>query len=301
MRIAFVGLGIMGAPVAGHLVRAGHPVTIATRTNKPVVDELAAAGAQVADSPAAAALDADIVLTCLGTPAEVEQVYLGNGPGERSNSDNLAGAMANGSLAIDLTTSSPGLAEAIAARLAKRDVGFIDAPMTGGQGGAQKGTLTLLVGAHHADLERSRPLLSHFSSAIHHFGTPGSGSRAKIANQIAVASTLQGVAEALAFGAAGGLDPKALVESLTAGTADSFLMRIHGRKMVDGDMAPGFFIDHFVKDLRIALDEAAKLSLSLPGLTAAERCHAALADQGRGREGIQAVIDALLPGGIPPR
>lgn len=283
-RIGFMGLGIMGAPMAGHLLAAGHSLTIANRSRTPRVQALLDAGAAWAETPAALAAASDIVITILGFPQDVEQVWLGAG-------GLLAGARP-GTLLIDMTTSAPRLAVRLAAAAADHGCAALDAPVSGGEPGARNATLSIMVGGDEAAFARAEPVFARMGKTIRRMGTAGAGQHTKMANQIAIASTVMGVAEGLSYARRAGLDGEAVIAALAPGAAGSFQLTALGPKMLAGDFAPGFMVKHFLKDLGIAVTEAEAMGLTLPGLAQArslvERVAAALG----GEVGTQAIISA---------
>lgn len=283
-RIGFMGLGIMGAPMAGHLLAAGHSLTIANRSRTPRIQALLDAGAAWAETPAELAATSDIVITILGFPQDVEQVWLGGG-------GLLAGARP-GTLLIDMTTSAPRLAVRLAAAAAERGCAALDAPVSGGEPGACNATLSIMVGGDAAAFARAEPVFARMGKTIRHMGAPGAGQHTKMANQIAIASTVMGVAEGLSYARRAGLDGEAVIAALAPGAAGSFQLTALGPKMLAGDFAPGFMVKHFLKDLGIAVTEAEAMGLTLPGLAQArslvERVAAALG----GEVGTQAIISA---------
>jgi 3-hydroxyisobutyrate dehydrogenase len=283
-RIGFIGTGIMGAPMAGHLLRAGHALTVSNRTKaraQPLLD----AGAAWADSPAAVAAAADIVITIVGFPADVEQTYFGR--------DGVIAHARPSALLIDMTTSSPSLAERIARDASARGVAALDAPVSGGDAGARNATLSIMVGGDAAAFERARPVFGRMGKAINHMGGPGAGQHTKMANQIVIASTVMGVAEGVAYACAAGLDGAKVLAALGPGAAGSSQLAVQGPKMLAGDFAPGFMVKHFLKDLGIALAEAERLRLDLPGLAQAKRLFERVQAEPSGPErGTQSIIRA---------
>jgi 3-hydroxyisobutyrate dehydrogenase len=284
MRIGFVGLGNMGRPMAEHLLRAGHALVVHTRT-RAKAEPLVAAGARWCDEPGETARDATAVITMVGGPAEVDAVYRGE----------LLDAAAPGTLLIDMTTSSPRLAAALHAEGRVRGLRLLDAPVTGGVGGAKAARLSILVGGDAADLDAARPLLERLGKRVTHCGEAGSGQRLKLANQAIVASTVLGIAEGLMLAARGGLDVASLVPALADGTAGGFLFEAYAGKMLDGDYAATFTVAHFLKDLRLALEEAGALGLDPVGLRAAIAQFERLAQAHGTRLGIQGIA-ALYSG-----
>jgi 3-hydroxyisobutyrate dehydrogenase len=283
-RVGWIGTGVMGASMCGHLLDAGYAVTVTTRTPAKA-DKLVARGAVWADSPAAVASVSDIVFTMLGYPSEVETVVLGSG--------GVLGALAPGSIVVDMTTSRPALAAEIASRASEEDIQALDAPVSGGDVGARNGTLSIMVGGDASTFDAVRPCLDAMGTTIVHQGGAGAGQRAKLVNQILVAGNLVAVCEALVYASRAGLDIPTVLESVSSGAAGSWALSNLAPRIVAGDFAPGFFVDHFVKDLTIVLEETARLGVTLPGITLAHELAGALQAQGHGRDGTQALILAL--------
>lgn len=254
MRIAVIGLGTMGAPMARHLLEAGHDVVVHNRTRDREAP-LAELGASRADSPAAAAAGADAVLTCVSDTPDLEQVV--EGP------SGVAEGLASGSLLVDCSTVSPTASAELATRLAARGIGFVDAPVSGGSEGAERGTLTIFCGGSQADVERARPLLEAFGSRITHLGPAGAGQLAKAVNQVMIAATYAGVGEGIALAQAAGLPLPALVEALSSGAAASWVLANRAQNMIDDSYPLGFKVGLHRKDLGIALDEAQAHGLAL--------------------------------------
>lgn len=283
-RIGFMGIGIMGAPMAVHLQAAGHPLTIANRSRGPRVQGLLDAGAAWVETPAALAGASDVVITILGFPQDVEQVWLG--------ADGLLAGARPGTLLIDMTTSAPRLAMRLAAAAAERGCAALDAPVSGGEPGARNAALSIMVGGEAAAFARAQPVLVRMGKAIRHMGGPGAGQHTKMANQIAIASTVMGVAEGLAYARRAGLDAEAVVTALTPGAAGSFQLTALGPKMLARDFAPGFMVKHFLKDLGIAVAEAEAMGIELPGLSQARRLFERVAAALDGEVGTPAIISA---------
>lgn len=280
-RIGFVGTGVMGTGIINNLLKAGYEVTIFNRT-KAHAQHLIDAGARWAASPAKVAADTPITFSMVGFPQDVENIYFG---------DNgiLAGAQL-GSLVVDMTTSTPTLARKIAAAVAKRGVTAFDAPVSGGDIGAKNGTLTIMVGGDQAALPRLQPIFDIIGSAVHYFGESGSGQHAKMANQIMVAGTMTGLTEMLAYAQAAGLNLKDVLATVGGGAAANWSLDNYGPRILAGDYTPGFFAKHFLKDLRIALDEADNMQLQLPATRTAKQLYEQLVDAGNGNDGTQALI-----------
>jgi 3-hydroxyisobutyrate dehydrogenase len=283
-RIGWIGTGVMGASMCGHLLDAGYEVTVTTRTRakaEPVLE----LGATWADSPAAVAEQSDVVFTMVGYPSEVEEVLLGD--------DGVVAHLEPGSIVVDMTSSRPSLAVALATATAERGVGALDAPVSGGDVGARAGTLSIMVGGDQAAFDAVRPCFDVMGKAVVLQGPAGSGQHTKLVNQTLVAGNIVAVCEALLYAQRAGLDVEKVLESVSSGAAASWALSNLAPRMVADDYAPGFFVDHFVKDMEIALDEAARMQLALPGLALAHELYVALQAQGHGRDGTQALILAL--------
>jgi 3-hydroxyisobutyrate dehydrogenase len=284
-RIGWIGTGVMGTSMCGHLLAAGHPVTVTTRT-RAKADALVGAGATWADSPAAVAAESDVVFVMVGYPSDVEMVVLGD--------DGVLASLAPGGLLVDMTTSRPALAVEIARRAAEVQVAALDAPVSGGDLGARNATLSIMAGGDADAFARARPLLEKLGSTIVHQGAAGAGQHTKLTNQVVVAGNLVGVCEALLYATRAGLDVESVLASISGGAASSWALTNLAPRIVAGDFAPGFFVDHFVKDMGIALDEAACMQITLPGLALAHELYVALQAQGHGRDGTQSLILALV-------
>ena len=283
-RIGWIGTGVMGFSMAGHLQAAGYPLTVYNRT-KAKADGLVAKGATWAASPAAVAEASDIVFTIVGYPSDVESTLIGP--------DGALQALKKGGILCDMTTSSPTLAKRIAAEAGAKGCSAIDAPVTGGDVGARNATLSIFVGGDTASYERLKPCLEIMGKNIMFCGEPGMGQQAKLANQIAIAGVMFSVCESLLYAQEAGLDVPQWLELVAAGAAGSTAMNTLGRRILKGDFAPGFFIDHFIKDLRLCIEECHRMQLVLPGLAQAEQLYSALQAQGRGKNGTQNLIEGL--------
>ena len=281
--IGWIGTGVMGVSMARHLMTAGHPLVIHTRTRERA-EPLLAAGAQWADSPLAVAERAEIVCSMVGYPEDVEVTHLGP-------QGTLSAAKAP-ALLIDFTTSSPALAQRIAERSAALGTQAIDAPVSGGDVGARNATLSIMCGGTEAAFQAARPVLDLLGKTVVLQGPAGSGQHTKMVNQLLIAGTMLGMAEALSYAKKAGLDPETVLQSVGGGAAASWSLTNLAPRILKSDFAPGFFIEHFLKDLRIALDEARALGLDLPCATAAERTYRALAEAGYARAGTQAIVHA---------
>ncbi len=281
----------MGAPMARHVLDAGHDVVVHTRT-KSKADVLLAAGARWADTPAEAAGDAEIVCSIVGMPADVRATHLGP--------DGTVGVLTPGQVVVDLTTSEPALAAEIADAARARGADALDAPVSGGDVGARNGTLSIMVGGSAAALATARPVLDTFGGSVVRQGDAGAGQHTKLVNQMAIASTMVGVCEALVYAARAGLDVDTVLASIGGGAAGSWTLANLAPRMVAGDTDPGFFVDHFVKDLGIALDEARRLRLAVPGLALAHQLYVSLQAAGGGRFGTQALVEVVARLGATP-
>ncbi len=281
LRIGFVGLGIMGRSMAGHLLAAGHELRVYNRS-RDKADELVARGARWCDSPGEVAAGSEVVITMVGYPADVEHIYLGAG--------GIVERAAAGTLLVDMTTSSPSLARRIAQAARERGCGALDAPVSGGDVGAREAKLSIMVGGDAAEFERARPVLALMGTNIVLLGGPGTGQHTKMCNQIVIASTIVGVTEGLVYAQRAGLDPATVLQAIGGGAASGFQLNVLGPRIIGGDFAPGFFIEHFLKDLGIALGEAEQMGLDLPGLALARGLYQRMAEKGLGRDGTQALI-----------
>ncbi|MCY4370823.1 MAG: NAD(P)-dependent oxidoreductase [bacterium] len=283
-RIGWVGTGVMGAAMCGHVLDAGYPVTVTTRTRSKARD-LLGRGASWAGTPAEVAAASDITCAIVGFPADVREVFLGP-------SGLLAGA-SPGDAVVDMTTSEPALAIEIAERADEAGVSAIDAPVSGGDIGARNGTLSIMIGGEEAAVERVRPIFEAMGKTIVRQGGPGAGQHTKAVNQILIATLMIGLSEALLYGQEAGLDLETVMESVSGGAAGSWSLSNYGPRILRGDFEPGFFVDHFVKDMGIALQEAAAMRLPVPGLAMAHELYVSLQAQGLGRKGTQSLILAL--------
>jgi 3-hydroxyisobutyrate dehydrogenase len=279
-RVAFIGTGVMGASMAGHLLDAGYELTVYNRS-RAKAEPLLARGAAWAGSPGEAARDAHIVITMVGYPADVESVYLSDG--------GILDAARRDTLVIDMTTSSPALASRIASAARDRGLRALDAPVSGGDIGARNATLTIMVGAAAEDFETARPLFEVLGRSVVLQGGPGAGQHAKMANQVAIAGSMLATAEMLAYAEAVGLDPERVLASVTAGSAASWSLQNLAPRILKRDFAPGFYVKHFVKDLRIALESADEVGAALPGLATAKRLYELLESAGGADLGTQAL------------
>lgn len=284
MRVGWIGTGVMGSSMCGHVLAAGHEVAAHTRTRSKA-EPLLARGARWARTPADAATASDVVFTMVGYPADVREVILGE-------QGVLTGAR-RGATLVDMTTSEPTLAVEIDEAARAKGVPTLDAPVSGGDVGARSATLSIMVGGDEAALERVRPLLDLMAKTVVRQGGPGAGQHAKLVNQILIATGMIGVCEALLYGYRAGLDLDQVLRSVAGGAAGSWSLSNYGPRMLRGELDPGFMVEHFVKDMAIALAEARRLNLSLPGLALAQQLYVALMAQGHGRLGTHSLILAL--------
>ena len=245
-RIGFIGLGIMGHSMAGHLLAAGHPLSVYNRSADKTT-ALVAKGAQACATPAQVAQQSDVIITMVGYPSDVEQVWLG--------AEGII-AHASNALLIDMTTSSPALAKKLAEASAQAGHQALDAPVSGGDIGAREAKLSIMVGGEAATFDKALPILQLMGTNIVHMGAAGAGQHTKMSNQIVIASTIMGVCEGLAYAKGAGLDSAALLQCIGGGAAGGFQLNVMGARIAKGDFAPGFFIEHFLKDLGSAREEA---------------------------------------------
>lgn len=281
-KIGFVGVGVMGRGMAKNLQKAGYELTIYTHS-KAKVEDLLASGMAWADSAGACAAAVDAVITMVGYPKDVEEVYFGENA--------ILANMKAGGYVIDMTTTSPKLSVRIAEEAAKKGIHALDAPVSGGDTGAQNGTLAIMVGGEKADFDACLPLFRAMGQNIRYEGKPGAGQHTKMANQIALGGAIAGVAEAITYARANGLDLQTMLDTISTGAAGSWQMTNNGPKMLNGDYAPGFFVKHYIKDLTIAAEGAADARVALPVLDTVLGMYKALADKGLADEGTQALIE----------
>jgi len=284
MKVAWIGTGRMGAAMAARLLSRGISLKIHNRTAakaKPLITM----GAEWADSPAIAARESSTVFTMVTGPAELREVVLG----PRGVFEGLA----RGGILVDCTTSSPGLAAEIAARGEEMGIACLDAPVTGGDIGARDGTLSFMVGGEAATLDRVRPLLQIMGQTIVLQGPPGSGQHTKMVNQIIIAAGMVAMCEGLVYARAAGLDLARVLENVSHGAASSWSLTNYAPRILRGDFTTGFAVRHYLKDLRIALDEADRMNLCLPGLALAKQLYAAVAASGGQEDGTQSLVRLL--------
>lgn len=283
-RVGWIGTGVMGAPMARHLLDGGYQVEVFNRT-RARAEELVQAGARWRDPPCELAADADVVCLMLGFPDDVRTTVLGDG--------GVLEAMKPGSLLIDFTTSVPTLAAEIDEVARAKDVEALDAPVSGGDVGARNASLVIMVGGSEAAFGRAQRLFSKLGRTVTRLGEAGSGQHTKMMNQIAIASGMIGLCEALLYAHRAGLDVEQAIETIKGGAAGSWSLSNYAPRLLRGDLEPGFKIDHFIKDLGIALSEARRMNLSLPGTALAEQLYVAARSQGLGQKGTHALAGAL--------
>jgi len=285
MRTAFIGLGVMGYPMAGYLAKNGHDVTVYNRTTAKAEAWCQEFGGQSAMSPAAAARDAEIVFSCVGNDDDVREVLLGD--------DAVLAAISGGSMIVDHTTASATVAREVAAIAADKSVGFLDAPVSGGQAGAENGQLTVMAGGTSGDFERAAPVIDCYAKAITRIGPVGAGQLAKMVNQICIAGVVQGLAEGLHFAKQAGLDPAVVIESISKGAAQSWQMENRWQTMVNDEFEFGFAVDWMRKDLAIALDEASENGATLELTRLVDQFYAEIQELGGKRWDTSSLIARL--------
>lgn len=283
-RIGWIGTGVMGLSMCGHLLAKGHPTTIFSRT-KSRAQSLIDKGATWVDSPAAVAEHSDVVFTIVGLPSDVESVYLGQ--------NGILQAARRGTIAVDMTTTPPSLSREIYASGKAKGVWAIDAPVSGGDVGARNATLSIMVGGDKEAVERVMPLFQAMGKNIVHLGGPGDGQHTKMCNQIVLAGTIIGVCESLLYGYKAGLNLETMLSAISKGAAQCWILDNLAPKMVKRNFDPGFFVEHFEKDLGIALDECRGMGVAMPGLALVRQFYVALKSQGHGRLGYHSLLLAL--------
>jgi 3-hydroxyisobutyrate dehydrogenase len=284
LRVGWVGTGVMGAPMCGHLLAKGHPVVVHTR-NEAKAATLLEGGAVWAPTPRAVGERADVVFTIVGFPRDVREVYFGP--------DGLLAVARPGQTLVDMTTTEPTLAREIDAAATARGASALDAPVSGGDVGARNATLSIMVGGDRETFLRTKPLLDAMGKRVLYEGGAGAGQHTKMANQIVISGTMIGVCESLLYGAKAGLSLDTMLETIRGGAAACWALDNLAPRVVKRDFAPGFFVEHFIKDMGIALAEAERMNLALPGLALVHQLYVALRAQGHGRSGTQALVLAL--------
>ncbi|NND32716.1 MAG: NAD(P)-dependent oxidoreductase [Saprospiraceae bacterium] len=283
-KIGWIGTGVMGISMAGHLLKKGHDLSVYNRTKEKAA-ALLEAGANWCDSPAQVAGQADIVFTIVGFPQDVEEVYFGN--------EGIFKEAKPGSVVVDMTTTAPSLAKRIYNTAKNMSVGSVDAPVSGGDVGARNGTLSIMVGGDKKDVDEVMPLLEIMGKNIVFEGKAGSGQHTKMCNQITIAGTMIGVCESLLYAQKAGLDLNTMLEAISGGAAGCWSLTNLAPRVVQRNFDPGFYVEHFVKDMEIALDEARRMNISLPGLALVHQLYKAVEAQGHSRKGTHALSLAL--------
>jgi 3-hydroxyisobutyrate dehydrogenase len=283
-RIGWIGTGVMGSSMCGHLLTAGYRVTVHSRTQSKA-QSLLDRGAQWAESPCAVAAESDVLFTMVGFPQDVRTVYF-------DETGILAGARA-GTVLVDMTTTQPFLSREIAAAASAKDLSAIDAPVSGGDVGAKNASLSIMIGGDTASVQAVLPLFELLGKKIVHQGGPGTGQQAKLCNQIVIAGTMVGVCESLLYGYKAGLDLNRVLESIRGGAAACWTLDNLAPKILQRNFDPGFFVEHFIKDMGIALEEAERMGLVLPGLTLVHQLYQTVHTLGHGRSGTHALMLAL--------
>jgi 3-hydroxyisobutyrate dehydrogenase len=284
MKIGWIGTGVMGAAMAGHLQAAGHELYIFNRTRSKA-ERLLRDGAHWCEFPAEVSANSEIVFTIVAFPADVEEVYLGE--------TGIISGKGPCRILVDMTTSRPSLAQRIARSAAEQGIYSLDAPVSGGDIGARDGTLAIMVGGDKAAFDTVLPLFQLMGKTISYMGGAGAGQHTKMCNQILVAGTMIGTCESLLYAAKADLDKQSVINIIGKGAASCWSINNLGPRIVRGDYEPGFLVEHFIKDMGIALQEAAAVSLSLPGLALVHQLYLAVQAQGHGRSGTQALMLAL--------
>lgn len=283
-RIGWIGTGVMGTSMCGHLIRAGFAVAVYNRTRSKA-EPLLEAGAAWADSPKAVAEASDVIFAIVGYPADVRQVILGP--------DGVLAGCSPGKIIVDMTTSEPSLAVEIAETAARSGVCSLDAPVSGGDIGAREARLSIMIGGDADAIDSLGPCWAAMGKTFVRQGGPGAGQHAKMVNQILIATNMIGVCEGLLYAYKAGLDLETVMQSVGGGAAGSWSLANLGTRIIANNFAPGFFVEHFVKDLGIALSEARRLGLCLPGLALANQLYVSLVAHGHARDGTQALELAL--------
>lgn len=284
--VGFIGTGVMGSSMAGHLIAAGHRVHVYNRT-RGKAEKLIRSGAVWEKSPTDLAASCKVIFTIVGYPYDVEEVYLGD--------SGLIRAASNGSLLVDMTTSSPKLARKIWEEGRARGISVLDAPVTGGDKGAREGTLTILAGGMQEDFERALPYFELMGKTIRRMGEAGCGQYTKLVNQIILAGTMTGMCEGLAFAKGCGLDPEGVLEALSGGAAGSWSLTNYGPRILRGDYDPGFFVKHYIKDMKLAEDAASQIGLDLPALSLTRGLYEKVSEEGREEAGTQSLYCLYNP------
>jgi 3-hydroxyisobutyrate dehydrogenase len=283
-RIGWIGTGVMGRWMCEHAMNKGFTATVYNRSRdkaQPLLDK----GAKFADTPKQVAEQSDVVFAIVGFPKDVREVFLG--------ADGALAGSKPGTILVDMTTSEPGLAVEIHAAAKAKGVHSLDAPVTGGDIGAKNGTLSIMIGGDKAAVDAATPIFEAMGKTIVHHGAAGTGQHAKMVNQILISSTMIAVCEAMMYGYKSGLNMESVLKSVSVGAAASKALEVLAPRMLRRDFEPGFYVEHFIKDMGIALAEAERMNLSLPGLGLAKQLYEAVRAQGYGRKGTHALLLAL--------
>lgn len=283
-KIGFIGIGVMGASMCSRLMDKGYQLSIYNRT-KSKADALISKGATWANSPAEIAKTSDVIFTIVGYPQDVEKVYFGE--------NGILGSIQSGSIVVDMTTTKPSLAQKIYKAAQKIGVSTIDAPVSGGDVGAKNGTLSIMIGGDKEAVDDVMPLFEIMGKNMIYEGAAGLGQHTKMCNQITIAGTMIGVCESLLYAHKAGLDLEVMLQAISGGAAGCWTLNNLAPRVVKRNFEPGFYVEHFIKDMEIALDEARLMDLSLPGLALVHQLYKALQAQGYGRKGTQALSLAL--------
>ena len=281
MKVGFIGTGVMGSSMVRHLLKAGNTVHVYNRTKEkamPLVDE----GAIWENTPADITKVSDIIFTIVGYPQDVEQVYFGE--------NGIFEELTEGKIVVDMTTSKPALAQRLAIKAEELGAVSLDAPVSGGDLGAKNGTLSIMVGGDEAAYEKVTPLFETFSGSLNLFGPAGSGQHTKMVNQIMVAGTMTGMTEMLVYAKAAGLKLEEVIKTVNGGAAQNWSLGNYAHRILVEDYSPGFFVKHFLKDLKIVLEEAEEMNLNLPSTKQAYELYEKLQNEGYGDDGTQALI-----------
>jgi 3-hydroxyisobutyrate dehydrogenase len=280
-KVGFIGLGVMGKSMAKHILKAGYPLSVYSRT-KEKAEELLNIGASWNASVRELAKESDIIITMIGYPKDVEDVYLGG--------NGIVQAAKPGTYVIDMTTSQPALAKKIYKKASVKHISALDAPVSGGDIGAREARLAIMVGGDKEAFEKCLPLFEVLGQNIVYQGEAGAGQHTKMCNQIAIASGMIGVCEAIAYAEKSGLDPMNVLKSISTGAAGSWSLSNLAPRMLADDFEPGFFVKHFIKDMGIALEESSHMDINTPGLELAHKLYEKLAESGEENSGTQALL-----------
>ncbi len=283
-RIGWIGTGVMGSSMCGHVLQAGYRVTLHSRT-KDKAKLLLDRGAEWAESPHAVAAESDVLFTMVGFPQDVRQVYFAT--------DGVLSGAGTGAILIDMTTTQPSLSRDIAAAASAKDLSAIDAPVSGGDVGAKNAGLSIMIGGDAKSVQAVMPVFELLGKKIVHQGGPGTGQQAKLCNQIVIAGTMVGVCESLLYGYKAGLDLKRMLDSIRGGAAACWTLDHLAPRILQRNFEPGFFVEHFMKDMGLALEESKRMGLVLPGLTLVHHLYQTVHTLGHGRSGTHALMLAL--------